>query len=81
MCEQHLPKMIRSYREIPPQHRAEIFRKTGRSASYALNDGLDKMIQRLRDISLHLAQDDINSFTANLDFIDRRYGDDNTPFS
>ncbi len=80
MTDQHLPKLIRSYLEIPPQHRAEIFRKTGRSASYVLNDGLDKIIARLREISLHLAQDTLNSFTANTDFIDRRYGDDNKPF-
>ncbi len=70
----HLPTMLKSYVEIPAAHRAEIFRRTGHSASYALAAALDKMIERLRQMSASLAQGNIDAFTANLHFIDLRYG-------
>lgn len=74
MRDQHLPQLLRSYADIPPAHRAEIFRATGRSASYQFNEGLDRMIARAEAVSRDLAQEDINSFDDNLRFIERRYG-------
>lgn len=74
--EKHLPILLRSYIEIPAAHRAEVFRKTGRSASFALNEALDKMIERLNTLSQKLAQGNIDAFTSNLRFIDMRYGED-----
>jgi hypothetical protein len=75
LSEVHLPALIKSYIDIPAAHRAEIFRKTGRSASFLLNDGLDKMNDRLRAMSLSLAQGNIDAFTRNMRFIDMRYGE------
>lgn len=74
MRDTHLPGLVASYADIPPAHRAEIFRKTGRSASYVLNEGLDKMAARLEALSATMAQDDLDSFADNLRFIDTRYG-------
>ena len=74
MRDQHLPQLIASYAEIPPAHRAEIFRTTGRSASYKLNEALDRMIAKIEALSRTLAQEDINSFADNLRFIEGRYG-------
>ena len=80
MRDTHLPQLVTSYAEIPPAHRAEIFRKTGRSASYNLNAALDRMVARLETLSRSLAQDDIDSFADNLRFIEHRYGtDDRAP--
>lgn len=76
MRDSHLPRLVSSYAEIPPEHRAEIFRKTGRSASYNLNQGLEKMVARLETLSRSLAQEDLDSFADNLRFIDHRYGSD-----
>lgn len=74
MRDQHLPQLIASYAEIPPAHRAEIFRTTGRSASYKLNEALDRMAAKIEKLSRDLAQEDINSFADNLRFIEGRYG-------
>ncbi|WP_328598537.1 hypothetical protein [Croceibacterium xixiisoli] len=74
--DRHLPLLITSYAEIPASHRAEIFRTTGHSASYNLNQGIEKMIARLETLSRSLAQEDIDSFSDNLRFIDHRYGSD-----
>lgn len=79
MGEVHLPTLLQSYIEIPPDHRADIFRKTGRSASFILNDGLDKMAARLREMSASLAQGNLDAFTANMRFIDGRYGEGFAP--
>lgn len=76
MRDIHLPKLVESYAEIPAAHRAEIFRKTGRSASYNLNEALDRMVARLEALSRTMAQDDIDSFADNLRFIEHRYGGD-----
>lgn len=76
MRDSHLPRLVSSYAEIPPEHRAEIFRKTGRSASYNLNQGFEKMVARLETLSRSLAQEDLDSFADNLRFIDHRYGSD-----
>ncbi len=80
MRDVHLPKMLISYIEIPEQHRAEIFRKTGRSASYMLHEGLKKMEDRLTAMSTSMAQGNIDTFTSNLRFIESRYGEEFTPF-
>ena len=74
----HLPKLLQSYVDIPPEHRAEVFRETGRSASFLLNERLDKMIARLGEISAMLARGQINAFRENMHFIDARYG--SSPF-
>lgn len=79
MRDVHLPKMLISYIEIPEQHRAEIFRKTGRSASYMLHEGLKKMADRLAAMSTSMAQGNIDTFTSNLRFIESRYGEEFTP--
>lgn len=76
MRDSHLPQLVRSYAEIPATHRAEIFRRTGRSASYNLNEALDRMVSRLETLSKSMAQGDIDSFADNLRFIERRYGGD-----
>jgi hypothetical protein len=80
MRSTHLPRLIKSYVEIPAEHRAEVFRETGRSASYLLNDRLDKMIARLREISKMLAQGDVDAFSQNLRFIDAHYDSSLSPF-
>ena len=76
MRDSHLPRLIESYAEIPPAHRAEIFRQTGRSASYNLNQGFERMIERVEALSRTLAQGDLDSFADNLKFIATRYGKD-----
>ena len=76
MRDVHLPRLLASYADIPPAHRAEIFRATGRSASYEFNAALDRMLDRAAALSRSLAQQDINDFAANLRFIERRYGGD-----
>jgi hypothetical protein len=76
----HLPRLLESYIEIPPEHRAEVFRETGRSASFLLNERLDKMTQRLREISKMLARDNLNAFSTNLQFVDGHYGSSESPF-
>lgn len=70
----HLPALVTSYADIPPAHRAEIFRRTGKSASYTLNEGVDRMIERAEALSRTLAQENIDSFADNLKFIETRYG-------
>jgi len=79
MRDNHLPTLLLSYVEIPAEHRAEIFRRTGHSASFILNEGLDKMAARLRAMSRSLAQGDLDAFAANTRFIDTRYGSDFSP--
>ena len=74
ISEVHLPKLIGSYVDIPAAHRAEIFRTTGRSASFLLNDGLDKLAVRLRAMSRSLAQGNIDAFASAMHFIEMRYG-------
>ena len=76
----HLPRLLESYIEIPPEHRAEVFRETGRSASFLLNERLDKMTSRLREISKMLARDNLNAFSTNLHFVDDHYGSSDSPF-
>jgi hypothetical protein len=74
----YLPKLLQSYIEIPSEHRAEIYRQTGRSASYALCDRLDKIAARLDELSSQLARNDLEAFHQNMRFIDMRFG--SSPF-
>ena len=76
----YLPELMRSYFAIPPQHRAEIFRATGRSASFLLNERLDKLAARLREISRRIAQSPLDSFNQNLGFLDSRFDDPDAIF-
>lgn len=82
MRDQHLPKLVMSYINIPPSHRGEIFRKTGKSASFILNEGLDKMQGKVDEIMRNLAQHDLDAFGTNIRFIEKRYSErgDSDPF-
>lgn len=80
MRGEHLPKLLRSYIDVPPQHRKEIFKNTGRSASYLLEDALDKMRGRVEALSRDLAQSELDAFSNNAEFINRRYGQIDDPF-
>jgi hypothetical protein len=75
MRDIHLPKLVKSYIDIPPAHRSEIFRKTGKSAVIILNESLDQMQGRLDELMRNLAQHDIDAFTNNTRFIGQRYSD------
>lgn len=75
MRDEHLPKLVKSYIDIPPAHRGEIFRKTGKSASFILDESLDTMQARIDDIMRSLAQHDLDAFANNAAFINRRYND------
>ena len=77
----YLPELMESYFDIPPNHRAEIFRRTGRSASFQLNERLDTMITELNRISASFAAGKIDSFSVNLKFIDQRFQGANDPFA
>lgn len=79
MREQHLPKLVKSYIDVPAPHRAEIFRKTGKSASFILNESLDQMQHKIDEILRNLAQHDIDAFTNNTRFVGERYANNN-PF-
>lgn len=76
----HLPKLVKSYIDIPAAHRSEIFRKTGKSASFILNESLDKMQAKIDEILRNLAQHDIDAFTQNTQFIGQRYSEEDNPF-
>ncbi len=75
MRDEHLPKLVKSYIDIPAAHRAEIFRKTGKSASFILEESLDTMKGRIDEIARNLAQHDLDAFSSNAAFISRRYSD------
>ena len=81
MRDVHLPKLVQSYIDIPAGHRAEIFRKTGKSASFLLGQSLDTMQTRVDEILRNLAQHDLDAFTNNTAFIGQRYADDDNPFN
>lgn len=76
----YLPRLLQSYADIPPQHRAEIFRDTGRSASFLLTERLDKIIDRLNEMSKDFARGHLDAFSDNMRFIDLRYGPGSSPF-
>ena len=70
----HLPVLLSSYVAIPPGHRSEVFRETGRSASFILNERLDKILARLHEMSRQLARGNLDAFTQNIRFVDMNYG-------
>jgi len=76
----YLPRLLASYAAIPPEHRAEIFRDTGRSASFLLVERLDRIVARLGEISKDFARGHIDAFSDNMRFIDLRYGASTSPF-
>jgi len=76
----HLPTLLKSYIEIPADHRAEVFRETGKSASFLLNDSLDKLLARLREIASQLAKGNITNFAENIRFVDLYYDQSKDPF-
>ncbi len=76
----YLPRLLQSYVDIPREHRGEVFRETGRSAVYLLNERLDKMIARLHEISGSLARGNLDAFDENMRFIDLRFGSSDSPF-
>ncbi|MEO7688521.1 MAG: hypothetical protein ABIS51_04485 [Sphingomonas sp.] len=80
MRDVHLPKLARSYIDIPAGYRSEIFRKTGKSASFILLESLDKMQAKMDEILKNLAQSDLDAFTENAQFIGQRYADEDNPF-
>ena len=74
IAEAYVPQLLQSYVDIPQAHRTEIYRQTGRSASYALGDRLDRIVDRLQEIAASLAQGDVDAFHQNMRFIDLRFG-------
>lgn len=74
MRDRHLPKLLRSYVEIPSEHKREIFAKTGKSASVHLCVALDAMVTRLGDIDKSLATENLDTFEDNARFISTTYG-------
>ena len=76
----HLPELIQSYIDVPAAHRDEIFKRTGKSASFHLGASLDKLQERVETMLRDLAEHDINAFTNNMRFIDERYSTDDNPF-
>lgn len=78
--DEHLPKLLRSYIDVPAEHRKEIFKKTGRSASFVLDEALAKMRARVDALSRDLAQSELDAFANNAEFVTRRYGKIEDPF-
>ena len=81
MRDVHLPGLIASYVDIPPEHRAQIFAEKGKSASYILQDSLKVMSARVDEISRTLAKREISSFDDQNRFIADRYGKHEDPFA
>jgi hypothetical protein len=77
----HLPALIASYVDIPADHRAQIFKEKGKSASYVLKDSLDVIAGRLDDTIARLAKREISSFDDANRFIADRYGSKEDPFA
>ncbi len=71
--ERYLPDLLNSYFAIPPEHRSEFFRRTGKSASVQLNERIDVLIEELRGILAALADGHIDEFAQHLKFIDQRF--------
>lgn len=80
MRDVHLPQLIQSYIDVPLEHRDEIFKRTGKSASFHLGASLDKLQDRVNTMLRDLAEHDIAAFTNNTRFIEERYSNDDNPF-
>lgn len=74
MRDRHLPLLLTSYRNIPDEHRKQIYNETGLSASVHLSTSLTDMCNRLKDIDRSLAKEHINTFADNARFIQDTYG-------
>ncbi|MFZ3481641.1 hypothetical protein [Sphingomonas sp. 3-13AW] len=77
----HLPALIASYIDIPADHRAQIFKEKGKSASYVLRDSLEIIASRLDATIADLARREISSFDDVNRFITDRYGSKVDPFA
>lgn len=80
MRDVHLPQLLQSYIDVPLEHRDEIFKRTGKSASFHLGASLDKLQERVNTMLRDLAEHDIAAFTNNTRFIEERYSNDDNPF-
>lgn len=69
----HLPKLLRSYVEVPDERRREIYARTQKSASVHLLEALTAMHDRLIDIDHGLSQVNLDTFEDNMTFIARQY--------
>ena len=76
----YLPQLLNSYFDIGEAHRVQVFRSTGKSASFLLNDRLDTLISQLTSISQEFAMGRIDAFSLNLGFIDQRFDTTKSPF-
>jgi hypothetical protein len=76
-----LPELLDRYANIPEEHRAEIFRRTQKSASFHLGESLGVMEARVAEISRLLAQGTLDGFTDATRFVDTRYGRRDDPFA
>src|SRR3546814_18822807 len=70
MRDVHLPQLIQSYIDVPLEHRDEIFKRTGKSASFHLGASLDKLQERVNTLLRNLAEHAIADFTNNTSFLD-----------
>lgn len=69
----HLPKLLRSYVEVPDERRREIYARTQKSASVHLLEALTAMHDRLVEIDHGLSQVNLDTFEDNMTFIARQY--------
>lgn len=76
----YLPQLLQSYFDIGAAHRIQVFRETGKSASFLLNDRLDTLINQLTAVSEDFARGRISNFSKHLDFIDQRFDSRKSPF-
>lgn len=77
--DRHLPKLLKSYVEIPSEHRRDIFNKTGKSASVHLAESLEAILKRLREIDKDLSREHIDTFEDNARFVQKTYGRNDDP--
>lgn len=75
----HAQDILRAYLDLPEAHRAEVFRRTGKSASFIAAERLDALALRLHEIEKALAERDIDAFNVTMRFIDLAYRDDTSP--
>jgi hypothetical protein len=76
-----LPELLERYVNIPEEHRAEIFRRTQKSASFHLGESLEVIEARVAEVSRQLSQASLDGFTDATRFVDTRYGVRDDPFA
>src|SRR3546814_14690839 len=79
MRDVHLPQLIQSYIDVPLEHRDEIFKRTGKSASFHLGASMDKLQERVNTMLRDLADDDIDAFTNHTLSLQYRYSNNQHP--